>query len=315
MASDTEHPAETPEAEAPAESTAPETVVADAPPPPPKSFQEMSAEEAIAFDFFDQVGVDESGKTKPPAEPAAESAEAALEPPQPKPTISTPPPAPPPPTAPDPAIEQLRSELAAMRAQNETLNAALARVTQPAAPAAQPQAQQQARVFNFDVPDELVDGLGNEDPRVRKNVLKILLDSQGDMVYRKVMTDMQEQVGNRITETIQQQTAQQRYHEAVFNDFYTAYPHLNRDDLRPMIVSVAGAVAKETGATTWSPGFRDAIAARVTAILAGHPAGPAPRKPAEVPRATPKRPGGGVRPSQPAGNEFADAFEQLMGSL
>lgn len=81
------------------------------------------------------------------------------------------------------------------------------------------------------------------------------------------------------------------------DDFYGAYPELNKPELLPLIKATIQTVQKETGSKTWDKNFRTQVGNRVKVVLgayaqAGKPAPVAPKTVA--PAASPAAPKNGV---------------------
>jgi hypothetical protein len=188
-------------------------------------------------------------------------------------------------------ITQLQAQLA------ETQRQLQERVTQEQAPAAP-----ETPNYSFQMPPDLVQGLGSEDDGVRSQALTHLVSSIGQLIHKNLREEIDTRM-ETVPQTVQSQIRQQAQAKDVFQDFYGSYPQLNNDGLRPIITRVASQLWEAQGRPAYSPQFRDQLAQQVFAVLgqfqqpqAGVVPTPQPVVPAVVPAAVPAPPPGGVSP-------------------
>lgn len=75
--------------------------------------------------------------------------------------------------------------------------------------------------------------------------------------------------------------------QSIRDDFYGAFPELNKAELLPLVKATIGAVQKETGAKNWDTNFRNAVGNRVKSILTAYSQAnrPIPQAPISTPQA------------------------------
>lgn len=310
---------------------------------PPTQDGELTPEQLddlFAFDPFEPEGDEKPdpkpGEEPPKPEPTPAPAPAPTPAPAPAPKSGdeeepTPKPAPSPtpaptptPTPPDP-MEELRKEMkrigdenAALRRDLTTLRAA------PPAPKEPPkEPEEQKRIFGLTIRPELHALLEHEDPNQRRAGLESLINSFGDVVYRKAMQDVQKLIGDvrkEVPAVVESTTDARELERKVHNDFYSNYPGYNNPDLYPTIIRIASRVAAEKNAQTWNPELRDAVAAECAKIFGydGKPPkapdpNPNPAPPDPVRAGGPRRVPQGTRPTPtPVDPDSQEAHMQDM---
>ncbi len=132
------------------------------------------------------------------------------------------------------------------------------------------QAEPEVPPYEFNIPDGLVALLDSEVPAERQKGIGALMQGTARAVHATVMQQVAKQVQEltqNLPQVVNQGIQQHNYAREIFSDFYNTHKHLNRPELRSLVVQTAQAVMQETGAQAWSPQLRDAIAQRVTAVL------------------------------------------------
>jgi len=175
---------------------------------------------------------------------------------------------------------------------------------QPAASTAENDPFKTVPDYGFNIPDQLVDMLGSEDPVQRKQALGYTMQGLAKAVHQTVLSVVAERfqhVETNLPKTVFERLELARQEQQVGSDFYGAYPNLNKPELRPLVRQVGEAVLRETKATTWNAQLRDLIAQRVLASLQGVVQPATPAKPA-APAAQPVMFGG----SSSSGNARAE---------
>lgn len=271
---------------------------APAPSGAPSPAAEPSAPSAGAPSTSDILNFDPFGPNTDqgqPSEPASPEAGAA------------PQSAPQQPSAPSPAPQDQD-----LRAQISRLEGMITAMQQPQAAAPQqPQAAEpRAPRYNARIPEQIMTMMSSEDPMQRAQGVTHLVNGIGEMVHDTVMREVstllqnfQQEVPRLAQATVQDQAAQ----AATFQDFYGKWPELNNPVFYPMVLEVAGRIAKEKGATAWSAELRDAIGQEVYKLLKWQvPQGAKPKAPAVTP-------GGSARPT--SANSGADPQQAAMLDL
>jgi hypothetical protein len=244
----------------------------------------------------------DSGKPASAAQPEDKGPAAGVASTSPGPTPST--------TTPEPAKTDGDDPLAALRASVQAF------LTKPATPSgeASPQpspaapttttptpAKDEKPRYDFNVPDEVVEALGAEEPSLRKKAVNGLMTGLANKLaqdFGSAMAVMAEHVQKTTVEAVLAQINQQKTIEDVRKDFYDAHPDLKvlRDNLPPfdgMVWAVAQQVAQSTGKKGYDAEVRDQTAAILKLQLNLV-------KPGETPPA-PKAPGG----RQPRPGQFS----------
>lgn len=144
--------------------------------------------------------------------------------------------------------------------------------------------------YDYNVPDQLVEMMGSEDPAERKQAMSYLVKGVAQGIHQQIMSTVGSQFQNlqqNIPQTVQQMQQTQAIQQQVATDFYGKYPELNDPNVIPIVQNVAKQVLATHGGDQWSPEVRDQIGNQVKQILgkfAGNQsAGTPPRKPANPP--------------------------------
>lgn len=230
------------------------------------------------------------------------------------------PPAEQPSTEPAPPTDPRAAEIAALRETIARLEGKVeAQAPKPAdtAPAKDPDDEFVQQAYgSLRVPPELIEALNDDDPSKRGQVLSGLLSGiliraakDARTYVRQELSSLRDQVPTLATKTLDERTETER----VWTDFSATYPQFSGQRLRPVVGQVAMDTARQWLAegkqVSWTPEFRDAVAAnfsRETGIPLARP-DPAAAKPA--PKKAPFATGTGTRP---AGNPTAeDRFDFL----
>ena len=124
--------------------------------------------------------------------------------------------------------------------------------------------------YLVNVPDELLAGLGSEDPAERKQAVQYLIQGTAQLVHKTVAKIIDERVSGvstSVPQMIQQAMVAQTQQKAIFDDFYGKYPELKNPVLNTIIKDTAKALQQE-GYTEWNTNFRDALAKKVKETVA-----------------------------------------------
>ena len=216
------------------------------------------------------------------------------------------------------AEEQLRADLAARDSYIATL---IQGGPQPAGNQPTPAGAPAAPVDDipphmYQLPQELVAGLRSEDPTEAGKALS----NYTSLVTRTIHRQLREEYSGKIQEVVSQIPAMvdkiikhQTETKAIFEDFYGEHKDLNKPELYPVILNAAIKLMNETKATSWTPQFKTALAARVRGALGmgnvAQPAAPA------APVYQPAMMNGGARPSAPVATTADKQAEDIMATL
>jgi hypothetical protein len=173
-----------------------------------------------------------------------------------------------------PIERELRAQLAA---QAELLQRfAPNREAQPQAPAAPAQPKDTTPEYNFNVPEQFLQGIRSEDPAQASQALNGYTRAVMRTVHRQMASEFQGKMDAMVTQILPKMVQQYIEHNTVvrtvYEDFYGANKDLNKPELYPVVVKVAEQLmtnpqAQAQGFHTWGPKLRDAIAQQVRAII------------------------------------------------
>lgn len=132
----------------------------------------------------------------------------------------------------------------------------------PAAPA-----QSDEPNYDFNIPDQLVQALTNEDPAVFKQGVAGFAKGIGLGVHKQVTTYIEKTIPQMLEKAlpalINQHMQGYNSRKAIFDDFYGTYKELNNPKLYPLIGQITQEVQTELKTTQWTPAVRDTVAKRV----------------------------------------------------
>lgn len=156
----------------------------------------------------------------------------------------------------------------------------------------------------INIPDEIMAGMGSENPQERKQATTALIASVSHMVQVNAVKQTLAMVQHMLPTAIHQHVQVREQQREVFEDFYQKFPQLNNRAIMPFVQQQAVALAQKLGVQAWNPAFRDQLGEHVVNMLrsaAGVSAGP----PQVAPPASAPAPGGtftgqGARPAAPA---------------
>lgn len=225
----------------------------------------------------------------------------------------------------DQTIESLRAQIGKLLASP----APVQEQTQTPAVAAKPsdEPQDDPNPYKMLVSKDLVSAMMSEEPEQQRAAVSALANSVMNKMFqdfRGALVDMERRIVSQIPNimnTVQTtKTAQQQIEE----DFYGAFPELNKPILRDAVWNTVGSIAKRTGAQGWTPELRDTAGQflldnlgfqraqaqgngqQQTAVQAPAAGKPAPRRTF----AAGSGGGGSNRPNgQTQANEFADVLD------
>ena len=119
------------------------------------------------------------------------------------------------------------------------------------APVAVPQQQNQQQVpeFSVQIPDELVQGLGAEDPIVRKRSLEQLGSGLGQMVLNRAnqqVAALYTHISNAIPQMVASMIAQDRQMRQWHDDFYGEYKEFGKTpQMKQLVAGIASQLAQQ----------------------------------------------------------------------
>lgn len=143
--------------------------------------------------------------------------------------------------------------------------------------------------YTFNIPSKLYNGLYGADVSDEERVacLQAFASGIATSVHNRIMQTFGTWTKNQfqaipaaVDYLVSQRETQRSSQKSIRDDFYGAFPELNKPALGPIIKSTIQAVARETGAKTWSPEVRNKVGTRVRELLAAFapqvPQAPAP---------------------------------------
>lgn len=188
--------------------------------------------------------------------------------------------------------------------------------------------ESQDPTFDFNIPDQLLELMGSEDPAERKQGVAALSKGVAQVAYKEAVTRVMKEF-EALPQLINTALRQQEYSRQIFEDFYGTHKDLNRPEFRPVIVQVARAVMAEEAAkrgvdqraVQFDKTLGNAIAKRTRELLQmkePKSGGKAPAAGKKPPAALPK--GGGNAPRAKVGegagtkpNSGGDIMDTLFG--
>jgi hypothetical protein len=159
--------------------------------------------------------------------------------------------------------------------------------------------------YTFNIPSKLYNGLYGADVSDEERVacLQAFASGIATSVHNRIMQtfgtwtkNQFEAIPAAIDYLVAKRETQKSSQKSIRDDFYGAFPELNKPALGPIIKSTIQAVARETGAKSWSPEVRNKVGTRVRELLAAFapqvpqataPATLTPRAPTPAPAAKP----------------------------
>lgn len=320
----------------------PEGEGTEAAPPPP----DLSA-------FADILGSGEAAPKAPPADKGAgedsggtgagvTSAAAAPAPAPGEGNASQPTPPAEPPEVPQPGPAQtegqtdpqadLQRQVAEFLAKAQPKAEAEAETKPEAPPPAAPQSPAEPAGYNFQVPDQMVEALGSDDPALRKAALTGLVNGLATRLsqdFSKALVELTNYVKTQVPQEVIGQVEQRQTFEGMKKDLYQTFPQIRQLAAMPGVEGAIWqqirAVGTQMGQKDWTPEFRDGVG-RMILLNAGLPvqAAPQPQQPAQAqaqPARTPRNPSfsaggqGGSRSNGASGqaNEFMDLLNAGSG--
>lgn len=137
-------------------------------------------------------------------------------------------------------------------------------------------------LYDFQVPDQLMQLLGSESLEERKAGIKHVMRGTARSVHQLVL----QEVAQTLPSVISMMTQQAIKSAEVQRSFYSKYPALKDEVFRPAILSVAQGILKERNASEWTEDLGDAIAQatfKKLGIMQAPAQAPAPAAPAAPP--------------------------------
>lgn len=163
--------------------------------------------------------------------------------------------------------------------------------------------------YAFNITPKLYNGLFNSEATEEERVTCLQAYAAGiaTTVHNRILKELggwvKEQFSavpgavNYLIETREKSVAAQK---SLRDDFYSAYPELNKPELVPLIKATIQSVQKETGAKAWDKNVRTLVGNRVKAVLSAYAqtGKPAPVAPKTVaPASSPAKPAGKLDPN------------------
>jgi hypothetical protein len=129
----------------------------------------------------------------------------------------------------------------------------------------EPQIPMPQHNYQFQIPNELVNALGAEDPATRQVGIQALVQSVGQAIHREVAQMIPQQVNEIVQRQVPRYIEQNSQGDDILNDYYGNFP--SHRAVAPLVGQLAADVSREYGVNQWSPQLRDMVAQRVEATL------------------------------------------------
>jgi len=226
---------------------------------------------------------------------------------------------------PDP-LQSIRDAVAGFLEKKPVAEQQAAQQTTPAKePTEQPKQPATEDVkYEMSVPDEIVEALANEEPRVRKQALNALVNGISNKLakdFGNAMAVMARHVQEQAVQAALGQVDNRTNEQKVRDDFYNNNADLkelvnNLPALDAVVWQTTQQIATATGAKGWSPQLRDQVAATLRLQLKLPTAAPAKAAPtAPAPRkASFNAGGGGPSSGRPNGAADQNEFMSVLGA-
>lgn len=164
-------------------------------------------------------------------------------------------------------------QIAALKAQVETLSQALEGLNTQTQEAKQTQTQAEAEraaaqltQYNFQIPEPVLQALDSEDPADRQRGITHLLNGVAHTVHTRVRQELQA-VQQIFPEYASQAVSAHLQRQAIREDFYTEFPQLNKKEFVETVKTTIQTVMAEDKVTEWTPQVRDKAGKRVLTAL------------------------------------------------
>lgn len=200
--------------------------------------------------------------------------------------------------------DALRQQVIALTAQMAELQAKYSQPqAEPAAsaPATNPPSPEEPAVpqYLYGIPKPILDALESDSQEQRGVAMTHLLSQIAQRVHVTIRKEMQDHVNTRLQGFTQQMTAEQQ-REAIRQDYYSAFAAHNKPEIQPLISAVTAQVMREQNSNAWSKEIRDAVGARVNALLGTVQGGSTAQPTSPTPPPPPPLVTGRGRPAAPA---------------
>jgi uncharacterized membrane protein len=132
--------------------------------------------------------------------------------------------------------------------------------------------------YQFQIPQDILQKMGSDDPgqvtaglqEFAKGVASVTHYNVA-MQFEERIAELEKQILEKSVQTFKQTTQaeseQKKAQESVFNDFYTAFPELNKPELQLFVKMQAQQLAQQYGVQQWSKEFRDQLGTHVKKVL------------------------------------------------
>lgn len=160
--------------------------------------------------------------------------------------------------------------------------------------------------YEFQIPDELANGIYSDDVAERKAALASLVSGIGQSVHATLRAEVEQRLQGlqqSLPQQVEQFTTATSERDKIRADFYGTFKELDRPEIYPLVKHYTAEVMKAGRHKNWTPQLRDEIGQKVKEFLGQF----APQKTAKAPAQT--RPG--TRPpAAPA--DPTDQFAELL---
>lgn len=168
-------------------------------------------------------------------------------------------------------------ELAALKEQNRQLSLAvqglqdqIQNMGKSAEDDSQSPSDDSVPEYSFTIPNEIVEGIADEDPAKRQAAVAGLVSGIGQTVHKTLREEMKQREDALRKELSQQsQDTSQRTSqvERIQQDYFGTFKEHDKEIVRPIVQTKAQEVMREWGVREWSIAVRDEIGRRVNQTL------------------------------------------------
>lgn len=217
-------------------------------------------------------------------------------------------------------VDALTRQLTAQPPQSPQGGGQPANTGQPSQPQELEPEIQQLRDYRLAIPDDVATAIFSDDPAVARQGMSHLVNSLGKIVHERVIKEADRLVEQRLTNYgATQQHAQQQ--AEMQRDYFTHFKDHEDPAIRLIVAQQAQAMWTEQPTLPWNEASRNALGARVNALLgrsAAQPPAPGAAPPPPAPPAPAPAPqmGGSTRPPGSSnGGDQGNEISNILASL
>lgn len=126
--------------------------------------------------------------------------------------------------------------------------------------------------YDFEIPNDIVEGVVAEDTATRQAALRKLVAGMGHSFHTSIRQEVQQKLDaakNEFQQTAEQTAGRQTQTQQIYTDYFGQYPKHDSEVVRPIVQTKAREVMREWNVQEWSVQVRDEIGRRVEQTLNG----------------------------------------------